>query len=231
MKKWKALRDNYVKELKEQKKIQTGVPAKKRKTYVFFEQLSFLAPHVLRIERTTSNIGPPQTVQGNDELEEENTEPTEFNDSGTITETDTPAAIAERQKKQGNTKNNRTAIAKSIASTTKELTQILAKSVEQQKEERSADKYGNKSFLMSFIPMMDKLPMEGQMQARFKILQVFNDLSYMYSVPGTSPSPSTSSTSMSVHTDCATPSSADNVQGNGGSEYEDNFDITKYLKL
>lgn len=130
---------------------------------------------------------------------------------------------------QENTKHNRTAIAKSIASTTKDLTKILAQSVEQQREDRSADKYGNKSFLLSFLPIMDNLPMHAQMQARFKILQAFNDCSYMCGLPSTSTSPGTSSATS--HTDCPSIRNADSDQNYEGSELGGVFDISTYLKL
>lgn len=228
MRKWKALRDCYVKELKEQKKIQTGVPAKKRKTYIFFEQLSFLANHVHKGERTTSNIGPPQIFQENDELIHENTESNEIDDS--IKEPVQLANAPEPQKRQNSQQKrtkSRTAIANSIATTTKHLTDILAKSVDQQQEERAKDKHGNKSFLMSFLPIMDNLPMNVQMQARFKIAQIFNDYSYMCASTSSSPCPST--TSASIVTEYSAPSS--NIQ-DGSSEYEENsFDISTYLKL
>ena len=51
---------------------------------MFFEQLSFLAPHVHRNERTTSNIEPPQIQEENTELYG-STAGNELNDSGTIT--------------------------------------------------------------------------------------------------------------------------------------------------
>lgn len=227
MRKWKALRDNYVKELKEQKKVQTGVPAKKRKTYIFFEQLSFLATHVHKGERTTSNIGPPQILQENYELEHENTESAEIHDS--VTETNQLGNVPERQNRQNTTTKNRTAIAKSIATTTKTLTDILAKSVEQQQEERASDKYGNKSFLMSFLPVMDTLPMNVQMQARFKIAQIFNDYSYMCASTSSSPCPS--ATSASTVTEYSAPGQRYNLQDDNIAYEENSFDISTYLKM
>lgn len=146
-----------------------------------------MAPHVHRAERTTSNIGraSPQIVQRNTELEQENIAPNQLDDSDTAIETVQLAPTAKHQKRQENTKNNRTALAKSIASTTKTITQIWAQSVEQQKEERSADEYRNKEFVMSFIPIIGNLPTDVQMQAQFNIAQVFNDYSYICVSPST----------------------------------------------
>lgn len=59
MKKWKAVRDSFVREHRLVTKNETGAPAKKKKKYVFYEQLLFLVPHVRRNERSTSNIAPP----------------------------------------------------------------------------------------------------------------------------------------------------------------------------
>jgi len=59
MKKWKAVRDNFVRDSKQQRNTATGQPALKTKRYVFFDQLQFLLPLVGDEKETFSNIPPP----------------------------------------------------------------------------------------------------------------------------------------------------------------------------
>jgi hypothetical protein len=61
MKKWKAVRDNFVKDLRQQRNMTTGQPALKKKRYVYFDQLQFLLPIVGDGKETFSNIPPPES--------------------------------------------------------------------------------------------------------------------------------------------------------------------------
>lgn len=45
-------------------------------------------------------------------------------------------------------------------------------------DERYQDKLGNKAFLLSFVPIMDTLPLHLSLQARMRIPDLFNDLLY-----------------------------------------------------
>lgn len=45
-------------------------------------------------------------------------------------------------------------------------------------DERYQDKHGNKAFLLSFVPIMDTLPLHLCLQARMRIPDVFNDILY-----------------------------------------------------
>ena len=61
MKKWKAVRDNFVRDSKQQRNTATGQPALKTKRYVFFDQLQFLLPLVGDEKETFSSIPPPES--------------------------------------------------------------------------------------------------------------------------------------------------------------------------
>jgi hypothetical protein len=61
--------------------------------------------------------------------------------------------------------------------TTKHVSNILCESVALQRKERQRDEFGNKSFLLSFLPLMDNLPSELTVEARHKITEVFKNVS------------------------------------------------------
>lgn len=154
MKKWKALRDNFVREQRLIKKTETGVAAAKKKKYVFFDHLLFLLPYVKGNDNTVSNIPPPV---------EDNCNSSEQSETDHSVQTREPDADSESvpKRKIPSRKEGvkvRRGIGKSFAETSKTLTDILAESVQLQREERNSDKYGNKGFMLSFVPMMDTLP-------------------------------------------------------------------------
>ena len=60
MKKWRAVRDNFVRDLKQQRNT-TGQPALKKKLYIFFDQLQFLLPISGDEKETSFNISPPES--------------------------------------------------------------------------------------------------------------------------------------------------------------------------
>jgi hypothetical protein len=54
---------------------------------------------------------------------------------------------------------------------------MLSESVALQREERQRDEFGNKSRLLSFLLLMDSLPSELAIEARYKITEVFRNIS------------------------------------------------------
>lgn len=56
----------------------------------------------------------------------------------------------------------------------KELTHILTESVVLQSQERADDPMGNKSFLMSLLPLMNSMPINSVIHLRFKIMELVN---------------------------------------------------------
>jgi hypothetical protein len=57
-----------------------------------------------------------------------------------------------KPKGRGKTKDN------ILLTATKDISKILYESVALQREERRSDQFGNKAFLLSFLPLMDSLP-------------------------------------------------------------------------
>ena len=56
--KWRNIRDNFRKELQLQKMVTSGQGARKRRKYIYFDQLLFLLP-IMKQRDTSGNITPP----------------------------------------------------------------------------------------------------------------------------------------------------------------------------
>lgn len=188
MKKWKAIRDCFVKDHRSVMATGTGQPASKKKRYVYYDQLQFLLPHVKGNQKTSSNISPPST-EGN-HVEEpaqttlgDNISPNEkespANSPNSLAISNSAPAKSCGKKRTLNNPNvvtgKRTALERCIVSSTKGLTSILAASLELQKEERQSDKNGHKAFLSSFVPVLDSMPLHAAMCVRGQISQIFSN--------------------------------------------------------
>ena len=67
MKKWKAIRDNFVRCHRQMTQTETGKAANNKKLYMFYHQLQFLLPHVKGNTSTSSNIIAPAGTQNDAE--------------------------------------------------------------------------------------------------------------------------------------------------------------------
>lgn len=187
------------------KKTETGVPANKKK-YVFYDQLSFLLPHVKGSENTASNIAPPEeqtaslNEDGNESEVNRDTVPPENSNQSSSS-----SSVKERLQRQERLKK-RSAVGLSLASTSKNLTSIMQESLQIQKAGLESDKFGNKAFLLSFVPTKDNFPPNLAFDVRMQITDVFRNAieraSYTY-IPCDTPGPSTgysqSTSSSNVH--------------------------------
>jgi len=59
--KWRNIRDNFRKELQLQKKATSGQGARKRRKYIYFDQILFLLPATPQLD-TSGNITPPPSA-------------------------------------------------------------------------------------------------------------------------------------------------------------------------
>lgn len=223
MKKWKAVRDNFVRDLKQQRNTTTGQLALKKKRYIFFDQLQFLLPIVGDEKETFSNIPPPEsdTVDGAGvsatdvssvltvyDYEEEKSNTIENSQSCSGSRT------GGKPKGRGKTKDN------ILLTATKDISKILSESVALQREERRSDQFGNKAFLLSFLPLMDSLPSDLSIEARYKITEVFRNISAARRASSSEISPASAS--------AASPLS---VRTNVSDTSEDNFNILEFYQL
>ena len=222
MKKWKAVRDNFVRDLKQQRNTTTGQPALKKKRYIFFDQLQFLLPIVGDEKDTFSNIPPPEsdTVDGaggsvtdvssaltvHDHEEKSNNIENSRSCSGSLT--------GGKSRGRGNTKDN------ILLTATKDISKILSESVALHREERRSDKFGNKAFLLSFLPLMDSLPSDLSIEARYKITEVFRNISAARRASSSEISPASAS--------AASPLSVRTIVSDTS---EDSFNILDFYQL
>lgn len=175
MKKWKALRDNFLRDHKKQRDTKSGQPAIKKKRYVFYEQLQFLIPYVGEGKQTVSNINAVA-----ESIEHENPQESASNIKGNNEPKDldegeqSPKIRSPSRKRRCSKQMSR--VDSILLNTTKNITQILSESVSLQREGKTDDKYGNKAFLLSFLPLMDSLPPHLCLDARMKITQVFQQV-------------------------------------------------------
>ncbi|KAJ8878839.1 hypothetical protein PR048_019428 [Dryococelus australis] len=203
MKKWKTLRDNFVRDFSLLKKSERGMSATKKK-YVYYDQLSFLVPHVKGCDNTASNIPPPEEQPApNDQAVNVSTN----NAAHAIVQQHNPTPLSsamDREQWQEMTKK-RPAIGRALASASKSITEIMQESVELQRGGNSSDKFGNKAFLLSFVPIMDNVPPQVAFDVRMQITEIFRNAvlhatnTYTPSRPSQPPFPtSRSSVSSSV---------------------------------
>nr|CAD7260487.1 unnamed protein product [Timema shepardi] len=141
--KWKNLRTCFKRELGAQKRAISGKNGKKRRKYIYFDQLLFLLPS-LEDRKTKSNPS-PSSIDINEAQEESNTEESE------ITEIPPNA----RRKKE------------TKIDLVESLLQILQK---KQEEEKDIDE--DQYFLRSLLPSFKKFNDEQKLTARIEILKV-----------------------------------------------------------
>jgi len=67
MKKWKAIRDNFVRYHRQITQTETGKAATNKKLYMFYLQLQLLLPHAKGNTSTSSNIIAPVGTQNDAE--------------------------------------------------------------------------------------------------------------------------------------------------------------------
>lgn len=175
MKKWKTLRDNFVREVRLLKRHETGAPATKKKKYIFFDQLSFLLPYVKGNDTTVSNIPPPEQIVSQQEEDEENGIAGRHDvdcDNDDRDKSTFNSSIIERQKRQEQV-SKRTKMSRTLLSASKNIASLMQESINIQMANTDSDKSGNKAFLMSFVPIMDSLPPLAALEVRMKITEVF----------------------------------------------------------
>jgi hypothetical protein len=171
---------------------EAGKAANNKKLYMFYHQLQFLLPHVKGNISTSSNIIPPAGTQNDaegwqDALDQTANSTAEDSqiviDATASPTTRTNVALSPSKRKCKNLHEHGSKRAnneQSIASSAKELTSILTESLAIQKEqayqekERQADVYGHQAFLMSFVPVLNSMPLHVAMEARLKIAEVVN---------------------------------------------------------
>ncbi|XP_046683802.1 uncharacterized protein LOC124369766 isoform X1 [Homalodisca vitripennis] len=243
MKKWKAIRDCFVRDHRSTTAAGTGQAASKKKKYIFYDQLLFLLPHVKGNSNTGSNIAPLHShehVGGESQMEDiESSSAHEeiLADDAINVSPHPPSSTLLNQaatKPKGSKRKNLTDInpptgkratfEKNILSSSKDLTNILASSLEWQKNEKNSDKNDHKAFLLSYVPVLDSMPFSRSMYLRGQISQLFSN--YFAQNENHQESSTMCSTSSLSSSAGATPTAR-----NVFSEESGDFDISDYIQL
>ncbi|XP_064087404.1 uncharacterized protein LOC135202078 [Macrobrachium nipponense] len=180
MKKWKTLRDNFVRDYRIQSETKSGEPASKKKRYIYFDQLLFLIPIISEGKERTTNILP---ISDDSEVIHDNpgtNDAIHDEDAGNISqgtkviEGDGTVFTGKNIMKSRSRKPPKSD--NILLSATMRFTDILQESISLQRDERTSDRFGNKPFLQSFVPVLDNLPHHLQIKARLKIAEVIDGL-------------------------------------------------------
>lgn len=172
-----------MKECRRQSSTRSGQPASKKKRYVYFDQLQFLLPFVGVGRETATNIMPGVeegearcgNVQADEPPNDGETESGPQVNANQTAEREREGPCKKRSitRPAGSRRTNNDNI---LINATKTFTDILTESISLQMEDKASDKFGNKGFLMSFVPVMDSLPPHLQIEARLKVAELFKEL-------------------------------------------------------
>lgn len=156
--------------------------------------MTFLLPYVKGNDKTTSKITPseevvptaiPAVLEDNEELKvlTENLEVVLDSNDINDTSTSRTSSTVERQKRQTRV-SKRKNFGKALANASQNLPTLMQESIAIQTENQTlddSDKFGNKSFLLSFVPIMDRLPLRTALDVRMKITQAFTNATHPHS--------------------------------------------------
>ncbi|XP_074033889.1 uncharacterized protein isoform X2 [Leptinotarsa decemlineata] len=204
--KWKNLRDNFTRILRKEKEDELSGSTVKRKKYVYYDQLTFLTPFTsfrkmapteeIKIIKEECDLSEGKNAANiiyinetrDEESEEETgyqlttTTPTGTSATSIPTPTLTPISnvpfqlIQIQPSTSGPSNSNAASEDLGFASggrTAKVLEQLL----KEQQEERKDDSMGNRKFLLSLQPFLQKLPDDLNLEVRLQIMSVLQNYS------------------------------------------------------
>ncbi|KAK9700590.1 Alcohol dehydrogenase transcription factor Myb/SANT-like, partial [Popillia japonica] len=160
--KWKSLRDQFIKAKKLERDIKRGASAGKKKTYIYYDQLQFLI-HSDESHETVTNLSPDRDILAR-QMKEVIANIEEGSDSFRAP-TPTPT-VPIPHTSTSTPKTRKRKIQKDDDDGVRAIINILRQSVELQRQEKDADRMGNKAFLASILPFLDKMSDEVVMEAR-----------------------------------------------------------------
>lgn len=147
--KWKSIRDHFKKEIGLDRKLESGKITKRKKRYIYFDQLLFLKPFVLR-DSASSDVGESQEGDGDGiQMQDETSEESK------------PIFVATAQKR------------KLEKDSSERLESVSSAGL----EEMAEDRLGNKAFLMSLLPLLNNIPAQYVIPARCKIMEALQTFS------------------------------------------------------
>lgn len=165
--KWKSIRDHFKKEVALEKKYRLGQASiRKKRKYIYYDQLLFLltdeekevlSPVKIKEEIHTS---PSRILEEDLELDEYDT--VDYNIANPAAKQDDPKPANRRSQQK-------------LTSTSEDIAIAPIAELRYTTE----DTMGNKDFLMSLLPLMNKLPDYAIVHLRLKIMELFQ----MFALP------------------------------------------------
>ncbi|XP_067121321.1 uncharacterized protein [Centruroides vittatus] len=182
--KWKSIRDHFKKELRANRASKNGDPATKKKKYIYYDNLLFLIPLLDDNHQATTNFTfANESSDCLDVLDEQVTETiasssTEFLTNEAACSTPTTSApsfpFPEPPRRKRMDGKKKASLEEENSEAIQRLTKILSESVAIQKEEMN-DESGNKAFLLSLLPFMNKISDEEILSVRIRLIDVVRE--------------------------------------------------------
>ncbi|XP_050677748.1 uncharacterized protein LOC126974334 [Leptidea sinapis] len=148
-KKWKNIRDTFMRELKRRKGAKSGSAAKRKSAYIYFDQLQFLMP-TLEINETSASLS--------------ETTPEE-NDNQTNELTDTPENTRKKTKKNTDSED-------CTSRQVDKLTAVLEQSIKARQGDSIQDY--DKMFMLSLLSGYKQIPELLKSKAQIELIQVID---------------------------------------------------------
>ncbi|XKL62922.1 hypothetical protein PGB90_002755 [Kerria lacca] len=168
-KKWKSLRDCYMRERRSQKSIKSGSAAKHHKVYVYYENLKFLEAAIRDIETTDSlPVEQQPTISDEEDVDGDLQEKTEEISSKTVKRTHSNS-INNSKKRSSKDREE------------EELFQILKHKYLKHDSQLEPD--GDKLFLLSLYDEMKSLPSQVKIRVKSQILEIISSAHQSLQVP------------------------------------------------
>uniref|UniRef100_A0A1B6LDQ9 MADF domain-containing protein n=1 Tax=Graphocephala atropunctata TaxID=36148 RepID=A0A1B6LDQ9_9HEMI len=163
VKKWKTVRDNFVREVKMRRRSEMrGSKVKKRK-YLFYDQLAFLIPYLKICDTGVS-------LKAEDEEEDDGAEPQAQHNYPPVR---LRAAVAQRRLR-GRPRKTPT-IDRTFTLVPPPSRDTDRESLTPHSDGSDSDRFGNKAFLLSYLPLMDSLSPHKSLDVRVQITEVFRN--------------------------------------------------------
>ncbi|XP_060525385.1 uncharacterized protein LOC132701461 [Cylas formicarius] len=163
--KWKSLRDNFSRSLRNKEASDSGPPGAKSKKYIYFDHLSFLAPYYQR-RNTSSFVFVEENRDSNDSTTED-VKPITVDPIQLTNQSVQFIHIPSTSSDQFNSSSNNADMP-----TGKRIAKVMEELAAMQKEERADDPMGNRKFLLSLLPFMKKLPDDVNLEVRLQLMSV-----------------------------------------------------------
>lgn len=177
MRKWKAIRDNFVKDIRHRKKLMNGEGIPKTRRYIYYSAMQFLLPIIDDSgshERVATN---GKRVDLRDLRNRARSRQSQLRVRGAAADQSTvplDGGLVAPKEEDGVQMANSTV--DDDADTVNANASLAPYPKSPSPGDRMKDIFGNRAFLLSYLPIMDDLPSDLALEARLKITEVFRNI-------------------------------------------------------